>query len=221
MAESLPPELSALLNVETGAGREAAWQSFIDVYSPLLLHAARSASEGYDAGMDSYAYILDKLKADDYAKLRAYRLDPRSRFSTWLVFVARRLCIDRRREQYGRWSTNNTDERAHEERVSRRRLVDLAASEMDLAMVEDSAIGDPEQQCREAELRGALTDAIGQLEPRDQLLLTLRFVDGLSAREIEALQGWESTALVYRRLDQLKLMLRRHLVRRGIDNPVP
>ncbi|HYN81405.1 MAG TPA: sigma-70 family RNA polymerase sigma factor [Gemmatimonadaceae bacterium] len=224
MAESpppVPPELSALLAAQTGAEMDAAWQRFVNSYSRLLLHAARSAARNYDAGMDSYAYILDKLRADDCARLRAYRANARSRFSTWLVFIARRMCVDRQREQYGRWKSQNHTPEAQQERSARRRLTDLLAADFDLGSVEDSTTPDPEQCMRDAELSNALTRAASTLDPGDQLLLTLRFVDGLSAREIESLNRWGSAALVYRRIDQLKVILRRKLIAEGIDSPVP
>jgi DNA-directed RNA polymerase specialized sigma24 family protein len=44
--------------------------------------------------MDGYAYVLEALRSDDYRRLRAYAADGRSKFSTWLVVVARRLCLD-------------------------------------------------------------------------------------------------------------------------------
>lgn len=224
MAESLPTppaELSALLDARSAAEVQSAWQHFLHAYSPLILHAARSAAYSYDVGMDSYAYILDKLRADDCARLRAYRADPRSRFSTWLVFIARRMCVDRQREQYGRWKKENISAANCPERDARRRLTDLVAEDFDLRALEDASAPNPEQSVRQAEIHDALTSAIGSLDQSDQLLLSLRFVDGLSAREIESLERWGTAALVYRRIDQLKMALRRKLIASGIDSPVP
>src|SRR6476619_7145053 len=102
MAESLPPELAHLLGAPDDLSRERAWTVFLNTFSPLILHAARSATTGYDEGMDAYAAALDGLRAEEYKKLRGYSVDPQSRFTTWLVVVVRRICIDKQRERFGR-----------------------------------------------------------------------------------------------------------------------
>ena len=170
--------------------------------------------------MDAYAYVLDKLRADDFRRLRAFRPDSRARFSTWLVLVARRICVDWRRERYGRPSGAEAPVEASLREV-RRRLVDLTTATLDLATVIDTTAVDAEQQLRREELHALVHEAIAELDPRDQLLLTLRFVEGLSARDIDAIQRCGSPTLVYRRVEQLKTMLRRQLARRGVDTPVP
>ena len=219
MDESLPPDLVQLLDAPASSSTPA-WETFLRSYSPLLLHAARYGAESYDDGMDAYAYVLDKLRADDFRRLRAFRPDSRARFSTWLVLVARRICVDWRRERYGRPSGAEAPVEASLREV-RRRLVDLTTATLDLATVIDTTAVDAEQQLRREELHALVHEAIAELDPRDQLLLTLRFVEGLSARDIDAIQRWGSPTLVYRRVEQLKTMLRRQLARRGVDTPVP
>lgn len=220
MADSLPPELSMVLNADSKSA-EGAWQAFLSRYSPLILHAARTASSGYDDAMDSYAYVVERFHEQNFRRLRGYSADPRSRFTTWLVLVARRLCIDRKRQQYGRGSGGNHSGPGDDERAARRRLVDLTASQVELTTIEDSSHEDAENEVRKHELKQLLDSAIAELEPRDQLLLTLRFVDGLSAKEIAPIQSWPSPVHVYRRIDLLMVKLRRALERRGVDDPVP
>jgi RNA polymerase sigma factor (sigma-70 family) len=219
MDEFLPPELVQLLDAPASSSMPA-WETFLRSYSPLLLHAARYGAENYDDGMDAYAYVLDRLRADDFRKLRTFRPDSRARFSTWLVLVARRICVDRRRERYGRLRSAEAPAEDSPREV-RRRLIDLTTATLDLDSVIDPSAMDAEQQLRREELHALVHEAIGELDPRDQLLLTLRFVEGLSARDIDAIQAWGSPALVYRRIEQLKMMLRRRLLRRGVDTPVP
>jgi RNA polymerase sigma factor (sigma-70 family) len=220
MADSLPPELSAVLDADSASAEEA-WRAFLSKFSPLLLHAARTTSNNYDDAMDSYAYVVEQFHDNDFRRLRNYSVDPRSRFTTWLVLVARRLCIDRKRQQYGRAASSNQSAESGDERAARRRLVDLAASQVELSTIPDSAQDDAEKSVRKSELKQMLDGAIGELEPRDQLLLTLRFVDGLSAKEIAPIQSWQSAVHVYRRIDLLLGKLRRALERRGVDDPVP
>ena len=220
MAEASPPELEGLLTADE-AHMEPAWAAFLRTFSPLLLHAARTTSSGYDDAMDSYAYVLERLRENSFSRLRSYTADPRSKFTTWLVLVARRMCIDRKRERYGRAPLAQRTPEQDDARSARRRLADLAAAEVDLSTIEDSTQGNPEEVLRARELREMLESAIEELEPRDQLLLTLRFVDGLSAREIAPIQSWPSPVHVYRRIEYLTDKLRRHLTRRGVDDPVP
>lgn len=220
MAESLPPELAAVLAADRDSAEEA-WRVFLSKFSPLVLHAARSASTGYDDAMDSYAYVLERFRENDFRRLRGYTVDPRSKFTTWLVLVARRLCIDRRRQRYGRVTGTNHNAMPDDERAARRRLVDLTASKVDLSSIEDGSRQNAEEELRSEELKTILDTAINELSPRDQLLLTLRFVDGLSAKEIAPLQSWPSPVHVYRRIDYLTAKLRQSLERRGVDDPMP
>ena len=219
MAEQLPPELSAVLDADTQSAEEA-WQRFLSKFSPLILHAARTASTGYDDAMDSYAYLIERFHENNFRRLRTYNADPRSKFTTWLVFVARRLCVDRKRQQYGRRQSEQS-EAAENAREARRKLVDLTASQVDLTTIEDASGIDAENELRRHELKQLLDGALSELDPRDQLLLTLRFVDGLSAKEIAPIQSWPSPVHVYRRIDLLMGKLRSALARRGVDDPVP
>ena len=60
-----------------------------------------------------------------------------------------------------------------------------------------------------------------ELEPRDRLLLALRFDDGRSAREIAAIMRFPTPFHVYRRLTAVLEMLKASLRRRGIEGPTP
>jgi len=44
-----------------------------------------------DGAMDAYAYVLERLRERDCARLRTYADGGPARFTTWLVVVARRL----------------------------------------------------------------------------------------------------------------------------------
>ena len=220
MAESLPQELSRLLGASDDLARERAWAGFLNAFSPLILHAARSTSTGYDEGMDSYAAALDGLRADDYRKLRGYSVDPRSRFTTWLVVVVRRICIDRQREKYGRASAQERNAGAvSDERAARKRLANLVGSNVELTTLPDSGSTMPDRSIEQDELTESLTSAIAELDERDQLLLTLRFVDDLPAKKIAEVQGWPDHMSVYRRITHVTAQLKQKLLARGVDSP--
>jgi RNA polymerase sigma factor (sigma-70 family) len=220
MADAVPPELSALLRAADPVARETAWESFVQTHSRLLLHVARRVARDYDAAMDAYAYLLEQLRHDDCHRLRAYTPHERSKFTTWLVVVARRLCLDYVRQRYGR--PQDAGQHGPEARAMRRRLADFVVEDLDGSNLTDPATAaDPEKQLRKRELSRVLTAVLSDLSAKDQLILKLRFEAGLSAREIGQILGLPTPFHVYRRLQVLLTSLRAALSRRGIRDTEP
>jgi len=219
MAQATPLELARLLTAGDPAAHEAAWTEFVRAHSRLLLHAARVIGRDYDAAMDAYAYVLEQLRADDHRRLRAYAADGRSKFTTWLVVVARRLCLDHHRQRYGR--ARDPGNPATEARAVRRRLADLVAEEIDPVEIQAPNNAAPDAGLEVVELSVALASALGELAPRDRLLLALRFEDDHSAREIARLMGFPTPFHVYRRLRTVLTALRLALGGRGVDGANP
>jgi RNA polymerase sigma factor (sigma-70 family) len=213
------PELERLLAADTAAEEERAWREFAAAYSRLILHATRSVAGTHDDSMDAYARILEHLRADRFARLRAYVADGRSKFSTWLVVVARRLALDQLRQTYGRPRGSQSDG-AKLERAFRRRLRDLAGDDVELETLPGSD-ETPDAALRVDDLRTALAAAVDSLDPADRLLLSLRFDDDLSAQEIARLLHLPTPFHVYRRIDHVLLALRQQLAARGVDSGVP
>jgi RNA polymerase sigma factor (sigma-70 family) len=210
-----PPELARLLAARDPTAREAAWVEFARVHTRLLLHVARSVGRDHDAAMDAYAYLLERLRENDYRRLQAYAVDGRSKFTTWLVVVARRLCVDHHRERYGRLR-DGSPERV-EEHQARRRLADLIAVDLDAATLSVAETGQPDAGLLARERAAVIAAALETLDAADRLLLRLRFEDDLSAREIAQLVGLPTPFHVYRRLNALRVTLRHALRRRGIE----
>jgi RNA polymerase sigma factor (sigma-70 family) len=207
-----PDELIRLLAAAPGPEQEAAWTSFLVAYSPLLLKVATAFAPGYDGALDRYAYMLDELRRGECRRLRAYCADGRGRFSTWLAVVARRLCLDHYRLRYGRDRGGlRADRRPTHSRAVRRGLIDLAGGQDELACVADATLPDPVEQMDARARSASLCDAIASLEPSDQLLLRLRFEQGLAAREIAPLLGLPSQFHVYRRIEAVCAILRSRL----------
>ena len=211
MAEDFPSELSSLLGATDAAARETAWPAFLNSYSRLLLHVARQVGHDYDAAMDAYTYILEQLRAGDYHRLRGYAGDGRSKFTTWLVVVARRICLDHLRHRYGRARDNGQSEGSS--RVGRKRLEDLLAEQVEVTDLPDGAAG-PEAELIASEQSRTLAAGLAGLESRDRLLLKLRFEDDLSAREIASMLGYRTPFHVYRRINTLLVSLRARLAPR-------
>jgi RNA polymerase sigma factor (sigma-70 family) len=217
---SLPRSLHRLLSAHAARDADqldAAWREFVSEHTRLLLHVARSVTSTHDDAMDAYAFTIEQLRADDCRRLREFAADPRSKLSTWLVVVARRLCLDLYRRRYGR--VRGSDSRA--QRAVRRRLQDLAGEDPASREIAATHRGSAALALRRSEQRGALEGALATLDPHDQVLLRLRFDDDLTAHEIAELLSFPSAFHVYRRVNALLGTLRRALEQRGIESAVP
>ena len=217
MTHPVPQQLSELLNAPHVAARNGAWDAFMGEYSKLLLRTAQRASSSHDDAMDHYAFILEQLQEDDFRRLRRFAAAGRGKFTTWLVVVARRLCVDHHRHQYGR--PQAVQDSSHADAVAqttRRNLLDLIADELDTARLEDERSPRPGAEILTAERRQALTAAVAELDLGDQLLLTLRFEDDLSVEKIAPMIGLQSRFQAHRRLQNVLAQLRQKLEKRGV-----
>ena len=211
MDSKVPVSLQLLSEAADNSARDAAWAEFLAQYSKLILHVARSISGGHDNVMDRYLYILEALKRDNYRRLRSYSESGRGSFTTWLVAVSRRLCIDEYRARYGRASPAA----ASVEQRDRRQLADLLSSEGALDSIEFSGTT-PDAEVEAAEVRDALERALARIDVADRLMLRLRYEDGLSVPEIARLLSEASPFRVYRRIDSILAVLRKELTLAGI-----
>ena len=210
----LPVEVTDLLDAADQDSAERAWQALLSAHGSAILKTARRFNRDYDASMDAYAYVLEKLRADDFRRLRTF--DGRAKLSTWLVVVTRSLCLDLYRQRYGRRrSTTSSDDQD-----TRRRLVDLVGESIPVTELAGGSES-PDFQVRQRELNSALECSIERLDPRDRLLLALRFERDLSARVISEAMGFPSQFHVYRRLKHVLAGLRQALEDRGISDASP
>jgi RNA polymerase sigma factor (sigma-70 family) len=193
------------------------WRGFVADHTRLLLHVARSIFKTHDEVMDAYAFILEQMRANDYRRLREFASDPRSRLSTWLVVVTRRLCLDFYRRRYGR----DHGGASRDQRAMRRRLQDLVSEDVEVRDLPATRLLAADLLLRQAELRHALDRALDEVGVSDRLLLRMRFDDDLSAQEIARLLGFSSAFHVYRRVNALLARLRRSLEAQGIESALP
>jgi RNA polymerase sigma factor (sigma-70 family) len=181
-------------------------------YSWLLLRVATAFTPDYDGGLDRYAFMLDELRKSDYRRLRKFAADGRGRFSTWLTVVARRLCLDHHRRQYGRFRGDVAAGSPRSmARSARRELMRLDGAAHDTSRLPSALELDPTDELDDRERRVMLRRVLGQLAPGDQLLLRLRFEEDLTAREMATVLGLPSPFHVYRRLDAIYRTLRGRL----------
>jgi len=216
-AEAVRFELQQLFAARDDAAREAAWTRFLECCSPLLLNVARSFGGDYDAAMDRYAFILARLRREDFRKLRAFTADGRATFATWLTVVARRLCLDHYRERCGRFRTRM----ASRHMAARRALVNGSTCPLDVNALPDLNGFDAAGALCWSEIRMALDSALQDLDPADRLLLAHWFEHERSAAEIATLLGYASPFHVYRRLRTVCDRLRRRLEHDGIREARP
>lgn len=213
MAE-FPPILDNLFRTDPPS--DESWAGFAREYTNLLLHVARSTSRDRDEAMDAYACLLERLRDDGCRRLRAYSSDPRSKFTTWLVVVARRICVDHHRLKYGR--LRNEESPSERERLDlRRRLEDLTTGPEFADLIADDTAKDAVVAIERAELSAELRALRASLPPGDRLLLNLRFDDGLSAAEIATVLRYPSQFHVYRRLNALLADMKAKLEARGYE----
>jgi RNA polymerase sigma factor (sigma-70 family) len=196
------------------------WTSFVSNYSKALLHIAQENSRSHDEKMDRYAYFLDRLRSDNYRTLQQYSEDGSGQLITWLYVVTRRMSVDYHRKVYGRTKSSGEANSVRElERTSRRRLADMLVEELVPNVLPDESIREPADDLHTAETHTALVAAVGQLDTRDQLLVTLRYTDDVSVREIAKIMEFRSTFQVYRQLKSVLTKLRNKLESRGITSP--
>ena len=179
MGTTYPQHLTRLLEASGPSEEQQAWESLVRQHSRLLLGACRDSGRGYDQMMDRYAYVLEQLRADDYRRLRVFSSDGRTKFSTWLVVVARRLCVDYHRTRYGRSrSGSDTEPQVIDSLLMRRRLADLIGVDVDDTKLPDRSAPDPESALAASEIGDALGRAVGKLSDQDRLLLAMAIERG-------------------------------------------
>lgn len=201
-ALSLPTQLRNLLEAAEGSAREQAWTEFLDSYSRLILFVARQTPGDYDDVMDRYAFVVERLREPGHRRLRTYAADGRGKFTTWLMVVARRLCIDHNRLKHGR----SPDPEARDP-ASRSRLLELVLPPEIMERLPDGQAPADEELDRKQILE-RLDAAVATLSSSDQLLVALRYRDDRSAREIASLMKLPTPFHVYRRLGRVHASLR-------------
>jgi RNA polymerase sigma factor (sigma-70 family) len=217
MRSDLPPDLALLLDSPDPASRERAWAAFLARYNRLLLKAASAFGGGYDARMDRYRFLVESLAAEECRRLRAYHVQARSSFPSWLTVVARRLCVDFERNRTGRSGRATSDAAASEaRRQARRRLAELAGAKTEPDDLPSPVTG-VDDVLSDSDRHSALESAMATLEPRDRLLLRLRFEDDVPMRRIGEILAMPTVFHVYRRLNVVLIRLRQALKERGIE----
>ena len=216
MSIPLPASLAELLAAPSGPPQEDAWARFLVGHSDVVLFVARRMGGGHDEVMDRYAWVLEALRRDDFRRLRGYDGRGPGPFTTWLIVVARRLCLDRHRARYGRPQGEAPGGEAAS--AERRRLVDLIGEEFALETVVAPPDGAADAGMIRREVLALLGQALAELDPEDRLLLRIRFEDAVSVPEMARALGFDSPFALYRRIDKILKALRAKLAAMGVDD---
>jgi len=145
--------------------------------------------------------LVQETFLNAYRGFKDFRGD--AQISTWLYTIASRACLRMRRKKKGE----------PERELSLDEFVPTSEGEFRLQIPVDGLT--PEEALQNKELRQALDQAIGKLPRKYRMVLVLRDMEGLSAKEVGTVMGLNERA-VKSRLHRARLFVRRELSARGI-----
>ena len=96
------PSVATLQEVLRSSNAQAAWESFLEVYSPVLYQTAVACSDDEDDAADCYLHICEQLSRNEFRRLLKFKPEGSASFTTWLRVVGRNLCYDWQRAHSGR-----------------------------------------------------------------------------------------------------------------------
>ncbi len=126
-----------------------------------------------------------------------------AQLSTWLYTIASRACLRMRAKRKGE----------PERELSLDEFIPTSDGELRLQIPADGLT--PEEALQHKELRQALETAIHKLPKKYRLVLVLRDMEGLTAKEVGAIMGLNERA-VKSRLHRARLFVRKELSAQGL-----
>jgi RNA polymerase sigma-70 factor, ECF subfamily len=147
--------------------------------------------------------LVQETFLNAYRGYKQFRGD--AQISTWLYTIASRACLRMRRRRKG----------APERELSLDEFVPTSEGEFKLQVPVDGL--SPEEALQNKELRQALNAAIDKLPKKYKMVLVLRDMEGLGAKEVGTIMGLQERA-VKSRLHRARLFVRRELSARGITD---
>ncbi|MGH7254299.1 MAG: RNA polymerase sigma factor [Nitrospirales bacterium] len=169
------------------------YQDHVDRIFRLAQHLCGQVDDAKDLVQDTF------LNA--YRGLGRFRGE--AQLSTWLYAIAARACLRMRRKRKGEPSR----------KLSLDEFIPTSEGEFQLQIPTDGLT--PEEALESKQLRRALYQAIQKLPRKYRLVLVLRDMEGLSAKEVGAVMGLNERA-VKSRLHRARLFVRRELSARGV-----
>lgn len=153
-----------------------AWQKFIMQYSNFIYRAIIKYTDDYDEKMAVYLHVLEKLHENGFARLHTFAF--KSRLSTWLTVVSRRLALDFLRSRYGR-----------DFRLKKIRVLSFDAEPGYLRLLADTATPEKkmtasEQQEQRERLESDLQLAMVALSDQELMAVRLVYFQGMKIKEV-------------------------------------
>ncbi len=182
-----------------GDGAEAFDRLYRDHVDRIYRFAQRLCRQVEDA-----QDLVQDTFLNAYRGLEQFRGD--AQVSTWLYRIAARACLRLRRKRKGE----------PDRELSLDEFIPTSEGEFRLQIPTDGLT--PEEALENKELRRALHQAIQKLPNKYRLVLVLRDMEGLTAKEVGAIMGLNERA-VKSRLHRARLFVRRELSARGIAEP--
>lgn len=145
--------------------------------------------------------LVQETFLNAYRGLNNFRGD--AQISTWLYTIASRACIRMRRKRKGE----------PERELSLDEFIPTSEGEFRLQIPVEGLT--PEEALENKELRQALDAAINKLPKKYKMVLVLRDMEGLSAKEVGHIMGLNERA-VKSRLHRARLFVRQELSARGV-----
>jgi RNA polymerase sigma-70 factor (ECF subfamily) len=145
--------------------------------------------------------LVQETFLNAYRGFEKFRGD--AQVSTWLYTIASRACLRMRRRRKG----------APERELSLEEFIPTSDGEFRLQIPIDGL--SPEEALQNKQLRDALDTAIDQLPRKYKMVLVLRDMEGLSAKEVGTIMGLNERA-VKSRLHRARLFVRRQLSAQGL-----
>jgi RNA polymerase sigma factor (sigma-70 family) len=180
------------------ARENRAWHRFLREYQTRIHGAimsllAKFSIHEVEVADDIFASVIEKLLVDDCRALR--RFQGKSKFSTWLVSIARNKTYDYlrslKRKPTVSMSTPMDDEDDDMEK--------MLAADLDLE--------------HDLEIRLTAEEALDMLPAQEKLVLKLYYIEGMKEKEIAELLDLSVDAVSARKSRSLKKI--RSLVRKG------
>ena len=95
------PIADLLADLKSGRA-DTAWREFLEQHSPSIMRIVRRFERDEGRATDCFVHVCGELSNNGFRRLLSFRTDGAARFSTWLAAVVANLCIDWRRNKYGR-----------------------------------------------------------------------------------------------------------------------
>ena len=196
MSSQPPKDRRNRTNIATGNERSQFDRIYRDHVDLIYRYANRLCGEA-EAAKD----LVQETFLNAYRGFKDFRGD--AQVSTWLYTIASRACLRMRRKKKGE----------PERELSLDEFVPTSEGEFRLQIPVDGMT--PEEAFQNKELRRALDQAIDKLPKKYRMVLVLRDMEGLSAKEVGTVMGLNERA-VKSRLHRARLFVRRELSARGI-----